>query len=188
MAFSPDGARLASASDDQTVKLWDAATGQELRTLRGTRRRVWSVAFSPDGTRLASASDDQTVKLWDAVTGQELRTFKGHTAAVRQRGVQPGRAAPGVGQCRPDGEAVGRGHGPGSSAPSRGTRTRSSSVAFSPDGPRLASASDDRTVKLWDAATGQELRTLRGHTGTVYERGVQSRTGRGWPRPVRTGR
>ncbi len=66
MAFSPDGKRLASASGDRTVKVWDAATGQETLTLKGHTGDVWSVAFSPDGKRLASASDDRTVKVWDA--------------------------------------------------------------------------------------------------------------------------
>ena len=64
MAFSPDGKRLASASYDQTVKVWDAATGQESLTLKGHTNYVWSVAFSPDGKRLASASEDNTVKVW----------------------------------------------------------------------------------------------------------------------------
>ena len=82
VAFSPDGARLASASGDQTVKVWDAATGQELRTLKGHTSYVSGVAFSPDGARLASASYDKTVKVWDAATGQELRTLKGHTSYV----------------------------------------------------------------------------------------------------------
>jgi tetratricopeptide (TPR) repeat protein len=66
VAFSPDGQRLASASWDQSVKLWDAVSGQELRTLKGHTNMVSSVAFSPDGQRLASASHDATVKLWDA--------------------------------------------------------------------------------------------------------------------------
>src|SRR5436309_2398467 len=72
VAFAADGQVLASASYDQTVKLWDARTGQELRTLRGHTSPVNSVAFAADGQVLASASVDRTVKLWDARTGQEL--------------------------------------------------------------------------------------------------------------------
>jgi WD40 repeat protein len=65
VAFSPDGKRLASASVDRTVKVWDAATGQESLTLKGHTDYVMSVAFSPDGQRLASTSFDKTVKVWD---------------------------------------------------------------------------------------------------------------------------
>ncbi len=77
-----DGKRLASASFDQTVKVWDATSGQETLTLKGHTFLVASVAFSPDGKRLSSASYDQTVKVWDATSGQEMLTLKGHTAMV----------------------------------------------------------------------------------------------------------
>jgi WD40 repeat protein len=69
---------LASGSVDQTVKLWDAESGDCLRTLSGHGAGVMSVAWSPDGRRLASGSVDQTVKLWDAESGDCLRTLSGH--------------------------------------------------------------------------------------------------------------
>jgi WD40 repeat protein len=77
VCFSPDGQRLASASYDETVKVWDARTGQQALSLKGHTSQVWSVCFSPDGQRLASASGIE-VKVWDARTGQEALTLKGH--------------------------------------------------------------------------------------------------------------
>ncbi|MGH3813587.1 MAG: WD40 repeat domain-containing protein [Pseudonocardiaceae bacterium] len=69
VAFSPDGALLATASDDGTARLWDPATGQHRSTLQGHTNWVYGVAFSPDGTQLATTSTDGTARLWDPRTG-----------------------------------------------------------------------------------------------------------------------
>jgi WD40 repeat protein len=76
VAFSHDSARLASASRDSTVKIWDASSGKCLQTLKGHNYSVDSVAFSHDSARLASASGDNTVKIWDASSGKCLQTLE----------------------------------------------------------------------------------------------------------------
>ncbi len=72
---------LASGGYDKTIKLWDVASGRELRTLSGHTDPVSSVAFSPDGNVLASGGGDNTIKLWDVASGRELRTLSGHPTA-----------------------------------------------------------------------------------------------------------
>src|SRR6267142_1723959 len=79
VAFSSDGQVLASSSYDKTIKLWEVATGREIRTLEGHSAPVKTIAVSNDGKMLASGSYDRTIKLWDTSRGQELRTLKGHS-------------------------------------------------------------------------------------------------------------
>jgi WD40 repeat protein len=75
VTFSPDGSRIASASYDRTVKVWDARTGAEVLALRGHTNWVNAVSYSPDGARIATASLDRTVKIWDARKGELLRPY-----------------------------------------------------------------------------------------------------------------
>jgi WD40 repeat protein len=85
LAFSRNGARLATAGIDGAVIVWDTATGGEVCRFRGHKGIVWCVAFSPDGNRAASGGDDGTVKIWDPMTGQEAKealTLRGHTDPV----------------------------------------------------------------------------------------------------------
>ena len=79
VAYSPDGTKIISSSDDETIKIWGANTGQCLKTLEGHSWEVDSVAYSPDGTKIISGSVDKTIKIWDANTGQCLKTLEGHS-------------------------------------------------------------------------------------------------------------
>ena len=80
VAFSPNGTKAVSASDDTTVRLWDIATGQAELVLSNHKYWVRSVAFSPDGLNLVSASGDRTVQVWDSTNGQSRGCYHQITA------------------------------------------------------------------------------------------------------------
>src|SRR6266516_1726166 len=82
VVFSPDGSKVASGSDDRTVRIWNVATGQAEQTLEGHSGSVTSVVFSPDGSKVASGSPDGTVRIWNVATGQAEQTLEGVSSSV----------------------------------------------------------------------------------------------------------
>jgi WD40 repeat protein len=168
VAFSPDGKRLATASNDKTAKVWDAESGKELLTLRGHADNVRGVAFSSDGKRLATASNDKTAKVWDAESGQELLTLRGHSKLVSGVAFSPDGKRLATASWDQTAKVWDAETGKELSGLTlRGHSDKVRGVAFSLDGKRLATASWDQTAKVWDAESGKELLTLRGHSGPV---------------------
>ncbi|WP_222265675.1 nSTAND1 domain-containing NTPase [Modestobacter marinus] len=169
-AVSSDGALLATAGEDATVRLWDTATGRpDGAPLEGHSGAVNAVAFRPDAALLATAGTDRTVRLWNTATGQPHGApLEGHTDAVTAVAFRPDGALLATAgtdrTVRLWNAATGQPHG----APLEGHGGTVNDVAFSPDGALLASAGDDGTVRLWETTTGQPHgEPLRGHTGTV---------------------
>ena len=82
VGYSPDGQRIVSASDDGTIRLWEAISGRDLADFNGHEGRINSVAFSPDGRRIVTAGENTTAKVWSADSGQELFRLKGHLNSI----------------------------------------------------------------------------------------------------------
>jgi hypothetical protein len=159
ISWRPDGKRLASASFDKTIRIWDVDAAKVEQTFTGHSDVVYAVAYSPDGKRLASASKDRTARLIDPATGKALLTFSGMEQDVLA-----------VAWNSDGSRVVSAGFEPalhwwnGETGQrvqlQRGHSIAVHELAFSKDGTLLVSAGADRTVRLWDGKSGAAKRTL----------------------------
>jgi WD40 repeat protein len=165
-AFSPDGARVLTASEDKTARLWSVSTGKQIAILQGHDDGLTSATFSSDGARVVTASRDKTVRVWDTATGQEIKALRGHTDVVNSAVFsQNGKLVLSASKDKTariwnveTGETVNvlTGHG-----------EIVNSAVFSPNEKQVVTASEDNTARLWDVATGHELKAFRGHQNAV---------------------
>ena len=170
VAFSQDGRRLAAGGLDRAIRLWDAWTGTALETIFSHTERIRALALSPDGKTLAAAGQGWSIKLWNLATGKLLRECRREpdwiervarstshhvvvTAGVADNVVKvwdvSARLQP---RCKLEGHTG-----------------RVLAVALSPNVKRVASGSEDRSVRIWDAQTGKELCRREGHAATVVK-------------------
>ncbi|MGW2047871.1 WD40 domain-containing protein [Streptomyces sp. NPDC001858] len=163
-AFSPDGELLATANDDDTVCLWYRATGAHVVTIGEHFGRVRSVAFRPDGAVLATGCDDRKVRLWDLAERRITAVLDGHTDRVYAVTFAPDGSW--LASASWDGRAVIWRDGVAAHRLT-GHTGKLWTAAAHPSRPLLATAGDDRKVRLWDTRTGRELAALTGHTGRV---------------------
>ncbi|KAL5405078.1 hypothetical protein PMIN04_012435 [Paraphaeosphaeria minitans] len=166
VTFSPDGKLVASASTDNTVRLWVAEIGTHQSALKCHSDAVSALAFSPDGELVASASYDNTVRLWETKTGAHRSTLRGHSSSINAVAFSPDGKL--LASASDDGivqlwEAETGAH----HITLEGHSDSVNAVAFSPDGRLIASASYDGTVRLWEAKTGAHHSTLEGHSDSV---------------------
>ncbi|KAH7243937.1 WD40-repeat-containing domain protein [Fusarium solani] len=163
LAFSADGALLASGSNDGIVKIWNGTWGDSMHDLHGHSEPVFSLAFSSDKQLLASASGDQTIKVWDTTTGELKHTLNGHINTVNSVTFSPGDALLASGSA--DGTVKLWNPEDGHCKLMLHDHVKAvNSVAFSADGEMIASGSDDGTVKMWNVRTGAVIKSLRHRT------------------------
>jgi WD40 repeat protein len=171
-AFSHDGSRIVTSSQDGVARVWDTASGRKLATFRGNGAPIYSVAFSPDGRWIANgqwvtnSSEAATATVWEAATGRLLLSLNGHAGSVWCVAFSPdGRKLVTGSEDRTAKVwdlATGR-----ATLTLEGHQDRIWSITFSPNGQWIATGSLDQTAKIWEAATGRELRTL-GHSDKVW--------------------
>jgi WD40 repeat protein len=167
VALSPDGKNFAAAMEDGNVILFETDGGKELKTFKAHEAAVYDVAFSPDGATLATSSTDKLAKLWDwkAEMPMEKAKLEGHADAVWAVAWSKGGSLATAGADRKIKLWSAEGK---EEATLEGHKDWVSDLAFSPDGNTLASASHDRTARLWDVKEKKETASLGPHGSTCW--------------------
>jgi WD40 repeat protein len=162
VAFAPDGKTLATCGNDSLVRLWDPATGKEIRRFEGHKGNLEGLAFSPDGKTLLSGGNDGTARLWDLATGKEVRQMAGHRGTLTAVFSPDGKTIATKGGADATGKlweaATGK-----ELHTFKVARDTGSPLAFSPDGKRLAIVHPDFSLRLLDSTTAAEVQTFAGH-------------------------
>lgn len=187
--WEPDGDRIASGGGDGVVRIWDANTAHTLLTYRGHKwldkrvnwlPKIYTLAWSPEGLRVASAGDGKKVYVWDATTGQTITEYSGHSAWLLPNVFALAWS--------PKGNYIASACSAGTfdktvhiwNAKSGETKLRYnssygavpdfsvSSIAWSPDGQRIASACGSKTIRLWDATYGKTISTFKTSSAYIY--------------------
>lgn len=165
VAYSKNGEKIASASDDNSVIIWSAITGAKLVTLSGHKKEVNSVAWSPDGSKVASGSADHNVKVFDAVTGAEIGTMIGHKGKVNAVAYSPDGLRI-VSASKDKTLKIWNARTFAKFKTVRGHEGAVLCVRFSPDGKMIASGGKDKNVIVW-SKEGAVLKILHSHRNNV---------------------
>jgi WD40 repeat protein len=169
VVVTPDGKQIVSAGHDG-LRVWDVATGRQLRQLGEAKEGYWSLAISPDGLRIIAGCNDTAVRIWQLKSGKRLHELKGHAAEVWGVSFSPDSKLAVSGAWDAKIRIWDLGTGKLAKSIAAGSKIRS--VAFSPKGDRIVTSQFvadgvPATVVIWDARTGKMRHTMKGHTDVV---------------------
>jgi WD40 repeat protein len=170
VAYSPDGTHIVSGSEDNTIRVWNAITGQSVAgPFQGHTNVVTSVAYSPDGTHIVSGSKDNTIRIWNAITGWSMAgPFQGHTDYVSSVSYSPDGTHIVSGSWDNTIRVWNATTGQSVADPFQGHTSVVTSASYLPDGTHIVSGSWDNTIRVWNATTGQSVAgPFQGHTDYV---------------------